>query len=85
MKKIILVVLIIIAVILGIFIVKNKTYDKFKETQNYQIEEISEYDYYVYTENEKFGVIDKQGKVVIQANYSKVVIPNPRKRRLYLL
>lgn len=81
MKKIILVVLIIIAVILGIFIVKNKTYDKF----NYQIEEISEYDYYVYTENEKFGVIDKQGKVVIQANYSKVVIPNPRKRRLYLL
>ena len=81
MKKIISVILVAIIIILGIFIIKGRIYNKF----DYEIEKITKYNYYIYKENEKYGVIDKEGKIIIEANYSKIVIPNPRKRPLYLL
>ncbi len=75
MKKIILVMIIVIIIVSGIFVVKNKKSNKFE----YEIEDISKYNYYLYRENENFGVIDKDGNVIIEANYSNVVIPNPEK------
>ena len=75
MKKIILILIFIIIIIIsGIFVIKNVKKDKF----DYKIETISKYDYYIYKENEKSGVIDRNGNIVINATYEKLVIPNPR-------
>ncbi len=46
---------------------------------NYSIEEIKEYNYFILIENNKYGVIDKNGNVVIEPNYTTVQIPNPSK------
>ncbi|MFQ8989050.1 MAG: hypothetical protein ACLR6T_10260, partial [Intestinibacter sp.] len=46
---------------------------------NYTIEEITEYNYFVLIENEKYGVIDKYGNVIIEPSYEAVQIPNPSK------
>ena len=46
---------------------------------NYTIEEITEYNYFVLIENEKYGVMDKYGNVIIEPSYEAVQIPNPSK------
>ena len=46
---------------------------------NYKIEEISEYNYFVLVQDGKYGVIDKNGNIVIDAKYEAVQIPNPSK------
>lgn len=75
MKKKVIFALAIIIIIIVAFMLKNKLNNKY----NYEIVKVSEYNYFITRENEKFGVIDKNGKVVIEAKYSKVVIPNPEK------
>lgn len=75
-KKLIFILLIIIlGVLAGAFIVNKVNINK----RNYELEEISEFNYFVYKESDKFGVIDKEGKVIISASYQKVEIPNPSK------
>ena len=71
----IIILIIIIAIIAGIFIYRNVL----EKEKQYNIEEISEYNYFVLRENEKFGVIDKQGNTIIEAIYDDVKIPNPGK------
>lgn len=46
---------------------------------NYKVEEISEYNYFTLEQNQKYGVIDKNGNIVIEADYEAVQIPNPSK------
>lgn len=46
---------------------------------HYKVEEISEYNYFTLEQNQKYGVIDKNGNIVIEANYEAVQIPNPSK------
>ena len=46
---------------------------------NYKIEEVSDYKYFVFKSNQKYGVIDTTGKTIIEATYDKVEIPNPSK------
>mgnify|MGYP004610737053 CR=1 FL=1 len=79
MKKkniaIIILILIIIGILAGIVIVKRVK----KENREYKIEEISEYNYFVIKENNKYGVIDKQGNIIIEPNYDNIKIPNPNK------
>ena len=75
MKKKSIITIIIIAIIAGIFIYRNVL----EKEKQYNIEEISEYNYFVLRENEKFGVIDKQGNTIIEAIYDDVKIPNPGK------
>lgn len=75
MKKKIFGVIVLIIIIVGIFLIRNRIKNKF----NYEIKQINEYNYYIYKENEKFGVIDKNGGVVIDAKYSELIIPNPEK------
>ncbi len=72
MKKIGILMAIII-VIVGIFIFRNNLNKKYE----YKIEEISDFKYYIYKENNQFGVIDENGNVIINANYSNIIIPNP--------
>lgn len=46
---------------------------------NYKIEKIEQYNYFVLKQNEKYGVIDKNGNVVVNPNYEAVQIPNQSK------
>ena len=78
MKKrtiIILIILIALAFAAGYFIV-NKVNE---EKRSYVIEDVSEYKFFVVKIDEKYGVIDKTGKTIIDAHYDKVRIPNPSK------
>lgn len=45
----------------------------------YKVDEIKEYNYFVLTEEGKYGVVDKNGNVVIKPEYVTVQIPNPQK------
>lgn len=76
-KKMICIGLILFIIAMAIFIIftiKNK-YSKF----NYQIEKIDRIDYMLYSDNNKFGVIDKNGSIIINALYDEIQIPNPTK------
>lgn len=75
-KKLVLILLIIIVCLFAGYFILNKINES---KRNYQLEQISEFDYFVYKEKDNFGVIDKQGKVIISAIYEKVEIPNPSK------
>lgn len=67
-----IIAIVIIIVIAAIFIIN--------EIQlNYEIEEIKEINYSVLVHEEKYGVIDKTGKVVVEPIYNAVQIPNPSK------
>ena len=46
---------------------------------DYEIEEVKEIDFMVFKENNKFGVINKKGEVIVQPKYDIVQIPNPSK------
>ncbi len=75
MKKAFFIISVLVVIIIGIFIIYYKLDTKF----DYKIEEINQFQFYVYKENEKFGVINKDGQIIVQANYSNVIIPNPEK------
>ena len=75
MKKIIIIIVGILILLGGIILAKNQSEKKF----NYELQEIKEYNYFVYKENELFGVINKDGKTVVNAKFQNVIIPNPEK------
>ena len=74
-KKILIAILIILIILVGIFIAKKINTQKY----NYEIGSVEEYNYYIFQENELYGIIDKDGKKVIDANYTNIVLPNPQK------
>lgn len=78
MKKIsiIITIVLIVIVLLAEFIAYGKLEKSKKE---YQVEKVSEYNYFVVKENDKYGVIDVNGNKIIETNYDNVVIPNPNK------
>lgn len=72
-RWIIISVLTIIVLAIGIMAIVNEL------NLYYKIEEISEYNYFILEQNGKYGVIDKSGNIVIDADYEAVQIPNPSK------
>ena len=75
-KKIIVVLSIIILIISIISIIK---YNKNKSKFNYTIEQISEVNYFLLMQNNKYGVINKNGDIVVDPIYDVVEIPNVSK------
>lgn len=76
---IITILLIIVLLITGIVIlIKNNKERKMRE---YEIEEIAEIDfkYFILYRNNKYGVMDSEGNIIIDTKYDKVVIPNSKK------
>lgn len=68
----IIIVIILIGVITGVsyyFIEQN--------AKKYKIAKIEQYNYFVLKQNEKSGVIDRNGNEIIATNYDEVKIPNP--------
>lgn len=74
MKKLFIVVpvVIILVVLVMIGVMAN---NKIK----YEIEEVTEYNYFKLYQNEKYGVIDKSGNIIINPEYEVIYIPNPSK------
>lgn len=77
MKKKIIVVLSIIILIIGI--ISMIKYNKNKSKFNYTIEQISEVNYFLLMQNNKYGVINKNGDIVVDPVYDVVEIPNASK------
>lgn len=77
MKKKIIVVLSIIILIIGIISIIK--YNKNKLKFNYTIEQISEVNYFLLMQNNKYGVINKNGDIVVDPIYDVVEIPNASK------
>lgn len=77
MKKKIIVVLSIIILIIGI--ISMIKYNKNKSKFNYTIEQISEVNYFLLMQNNKYGVINKNGDIVVDPIYDVVEIPNASK------
>ena len=79
MKKKVLSILLIVIIIIGAILIVQKIKEK---KYNYKIDEVKEYNYYISQENDKYGVIDKEGNTVIDPSYTSIIIPNPEKDRL---
>ena len=76
MKKIFITIMIIILVI----IIGGFTYNFINQTgRQYEILEVSEYNYFILKQNNLNGVIDKKGNTIIPTNYEDIKIPNPEK------
>lgn len=65
---------IIFILIIGGFIVWKTYLDK-----SYEVETITELLYVKLYENEKYGVIDTQGNILVEPQYDMLEIPNPSK------
>ena len=77
-KKYIAIICIIILIIIAVsafFLIKNNIDSK----KTYEIAKIEEYNYFVLRQDDKYGVIDRQGNILINPTYAEVKIPNPEK------
>ena len=75
--KLIFFILILLTLIIGgtVIIVKNVT----KKINEYSIEKIDKYSYFKLYKDEKYGVMDDKGNILINPEYNLVNIPNPSK------
>lgn len=69
--------IIVIAIIILLIPIIKITVNKLDK--NYKVENVSKEKYFVLLSNEKMGIIDETGKIVIQPEYYEIHIPNPSK------
>lgn len=50
-----------------------------KENKQYEVSEVKQYNYFVLKQNNSYGVIDKKGNTIVDAQYDEIEIPNPEK------
>lgn len=79
MKKryivLVIVAIIILIISIGFIITKNVT----KSRREYNIEQVENYNYFILKQNNKFGVIDTSGKILIESRFDSLIMPNPSK------
>ena len=81
MKKkyivILIIVLLIAIAVAGYFIYKQMLLNG----REYEVEkiDIESYEYFILRQEGKYGVINKTGDIVINPEYTNIVIPNPQK------
>lgn len=64
-------------IIIGIIFFIN--YSQNKKKMSYTIEDVTEEKFFLLMSNNKYGVINKEGNLVIDASYESVEIPNPQR------
>ncbi len=70
----------IIIAIIAIALIAGIAFYFFNKTDNdYEIAKIENYNYFVLKQDEKSGVIDRSGNIVINPEYDDIKIPNPEK------
>ena len=74
-KSLLLVFFIAIMVIVALLIKGNSQKNKIE----YNIADVDVYKYIKYKNKENYGVIDRDGNIIIEANYINIEIPNPAK------
>ena len=79
MKKNFIIRNIILTIVILAIIITGGYYIIRENGKKYKIEEVSQYNYFILKENEKTGVIDRSGNIVIDSIYDDVKIPNPEK------
>ena len=77
MKKKIFICLSIIIFIIGIISIIK--YNKYNEKLNYTLEQVGEENYFLLMQNNKYGVISKNGDIIIDPIYDVIEVPNPSK------
>lgn len=77
MKKRFLIFIFILILIVGIIALVK--YNKHKKSLIYSVEQIKNEDYFLLMENDRYGVINKEGQVLVDPIYDIVEIPNPTK------
>ncbi len=78
MKKKNIIIAIVVLVIIGIvsfFLYQNNT----EEKRKYELEKIEETNYFIVRQEGKYGIINKNGDIIINPDYDNIVIPNPEK------
>ena len=75
------VITITIILIILIFIIGGFSLYRYISNKNkkYELEKITIWNYFTIIENDKMGVIDNKGNVIIEPNYENIQIPNPTK------
>ena len=73
LKKIIVLIFVLVIILIITTIVYN-----YLKTR-YEVEEVLEEKYLILIQDEKVGVVDKEGNTIIEPQYFKVQIPNPSK------
>lgn len=78
--KMLVIVLLVIAIIGGVIFTVLKITSK-DGNKSYEIETIaeSEYKYFIVYTDEKYGVINYKGEMVVENKYNNIIIPNPTK------
>ena len=75
--KIVIIIVIVLAIITAATI--TAVYFIKKSKFNYEISNVEEYNYSIFYRDEKYGVINKKGEIVVEPTYINVQIPNPSK------
>ena len=76
MKKALTIIgLIIIIILIGVIIKNNIATSQI----GYKLENVEKYNYVKYKDNDKYGVMNRNGNKIIEAKYEKIEIPNPEK------
>lgn len=71
--------IIVLLIILAIVSIVGFIYYKIATDKSYEIEEITQFSYFKLYENEKYGVIDTKGNILVEPKYDMITIPNPSK------
>ena len=74
-KSIIVLPIIAIAIIILAGVIFFRIYTE----KSYKIEEVTQFSYFKLYENEKYGVIDSNGNILVEPKYDMLTIPNPSK------
>lgn len=74
-RKLSLIIILLIVIIIIIFLELNKQNKK----KSYEIEKVTEYKYFLLYEDDKVGVINDKGNILIDPIYDSIQIPNPSK------
>lgn len=74
-KKIITIIIIIAIIVIGIVVKNSLSIKKI----DYVIPQVENYLYVKYKNEDKYGVLDRDGNILIEAKYQEIQIPNPEK------
>lgn len=74
-KKIIISIFVLLIILAIVFMIKGAS----DSGRKYSVETVENVNYFVLQKDGKYGVIDKDAKVIVEPNYENVIIPNPSK------
>ena len=75
-KRTIILILLIAIIVIVAMLFKGKLQNN---KIDYKIADVNEYKYIKYKEKENYGIIDRDGNIVLEALYKQIEIPNPEK------